>query len=115
MDAPLPSFHTNQHIIIIWILCTFQFYLGTKHNHHRVIGHPPRSRLGLEEGEVVEGGGSLLNKDPPPGQLGLKLSDPLDLELPHLGRMVQSVRVKIQRRVRARWEGSSLQQTSLLI
>ena len=96
-------------------LCTFQFYLGTKHNHHRVIGHPPRSRLGLEEGEVVEGGGSLLDEDPPPGQLGLELSDPLDLKLPHLGRMVQSVRVKIQRRVRARREGGSLQQTSLLI
>ena len=96
-------------------LCTFQFYLGTKHNHHRVIGHPPRPRLGLEEGKVVEGCGSLLDKDPPPRQLGLELGDPLDLELAHLGRMVQCVSVKIQRRVGAGREGGSLQQTSLLI
>ena len=64
---------------------------------------------------MVEGGGSLLDEDPPSGQLGFELSDPLDLELPNLGRMVQSVRVKLKRRVRARREGGSLQQTSLLI
>ena len=64
---------------------------------------------------MVKGGGSLLDKDPPSGQLGLELGDPLDLELAHLGRMVQSVRVKIQRRVRAGREGGSLQQPSLLV
>ena len=64
---------------------------------------------------MVEGGGSLLDEDPPPRQLGLELRDPFDLELDHLGRVVQRVRVKLQRGVRARREGGSLQQTSLLV
>ena len=115
MDEPLPGFQINQRIIIIWVIHFSIMYLGTEHNHHRVIGHPSRPGLGLEEGEVVEGGGSLLDKDPPPGQLSLELRDPLDLELAHLGRVVQGVRVEVKRGVRAGREGGSLQQPSLLV
>ena len=82
---------------------------------HRVIRHLPGLGLGLEECEVVEGGRALVDEDLPPGQLLLKLDGPGHLVHPDEGGVVESVGIKLQRRLGSFWVGGSLKKSSLLI
>ena len=88
--------------------------LRAEDDHHRVLGHLAGSGLGLEQSKVRGRRGALLDKDPPSGEFGLKLVDPLHLQLAHLGGVVQTVGVKVQRRLGAGRERCSRQEGSLL-
>ena len=73
--------------------------LGAGDADHSVICHFPSFGLRLEECEVVERGGALVNEDLPPGELLFKLDGPGHLVHSNECGVVESVGIKLQWRL----------------